>query len=499
MRTDLNHNEIRKLALVTRHSPRTLLLLLLLYISTVNFSLAQSERVLIPEMGNRADSGIGPVEMKRTGEAVIRNIRRAGGIIEDPLLDNYLNLLGYKLVASTPGLEQEFKFFMVNDKGINAFALPGGYIGVNYGLIMAAESESELASVLSHEIAHVTQRHHARMHEMGDDQLPILAALIAAIILGANDVEVGEAALATAAAATAQTQINFTRSNEKEADRVGIDMLIAAGFSADAMATFFGRLESASRLHGPQAPEFLRTHPVSTSRIADAKNRAAQSPKTPLSVESDFHHARARIRALAQYDKTTAITEFSKNIQSGRYQHKAAEQYGYVLALLRSKKHEQARKVLQPLLRKDPQRIAYIIANANIAQSAGQTQQAEKIYKKALELYPNNKVITYYYSRHLLETEQYDKALIVLREKTRTPVDNPRFYQYLSRAEAAMGNESASHEAMAEYYFLSGQLHQAISQLELAIETGNDDNFYRTTQMEAKLRQYQREIVHPQQ
>lgn len=457
-----------------------------------------NDQVLLPDMGNQADSGIGPLDEKRTGEAVIRNIRRAGGIIEDPLLDSYLNDLGYKLIAANPEQAQQFHFFMINDRGINAFALPGGYIGINYGLIMAAESESELASVLAHEIAHVTQRHHARMHELGDNQLPILAALIAAMILGGSDNEIGEAALATAAAATAQTQINFTRSNEKEADRVGINMLVFAGFSADAMASFFDRLDAASRLHGPQAPEFLRTHPVNTSRIADAKSRAAQMPSPPLREESDFHHARARIRALAEYDKSTAIKEFAKNLKSGSYPDKAAEQYGYVLALLRGNKHKKAKEVLQSLLAKDPYRIAYIIANAEIAAAAKQGKQVEQIYKKALDLYPTNNIITYYYSHYLLESEQFAKARSLLKERTRTPVNTPNLYRYLSRAEAELGNESAAHEAMAEYYFLSGQIHQAVNQLKLAIENVNREDFYKTTQMEAKLQQYRREIIQTQ-
>lgn len=456
---------------------------------------AQTERVLIPDMGNSVDSTISPLEEKQTGEAVIRNIRRAGGIINDPILDSYLNHLGYRLVAASQDQGLQFKFFMINDKDINAFALPGGFIGVNYGLIMAAQSESELASVLAHEIAHITQRHHARVYEVGDKQLTIVAALIAAMILGANDSEIGEAALATAAAGTAQSQINFTRSNEKEADRIGITMLSSSGYSPDSMATFFNRLDSASRLYGPQAPEFLRSHPVNTSRIADARNRAANMPKAPLSVESDFHHARARIRALAQYDKTTAINEFAKNLKSGSYQHKEAEQYGYVLALLRSNKHQQARKVLQPLLNKDPQRIAYLIAQARIEASAKQTEKSAAVFRKALELYPNNKVITYYYAKNLLDDGQYVKARNILIQQIRTPANHPTLYKFLSRTEAELGNESAAHEAMAEYYFLSGQIHEAINQIELAIKSNKKDDFYRTTQMEAKLQQYRRQII----
>ncbi|MDH5407435.1 MAG: M48 family metalloprotease [Gammaproteobacteria bacterium] len=471
------------------------LLPLIFVIFFASLAHAQTEKILIPEMGNSADAIISPTEEKQTGEAVIRNIRRAGGIISDPILEAYINHLGYKLIAETQDGAQHFRFYMINDKQINAFALPGGFIGVNYGLIMAAESESELASVLAHEIAHVTQRHHARAYEVGDQQLPIVAALIAAMILGGGDSQLAEAAFATTAAGLAQSQINFTRGNEKEADRIGINMLANAGYSPSSMATFFDRMEKASRLYGPQAPEFLRTHPVNTSRISDAKSRAAQLPSPPLQIENDFHHTRARIRALANDNKNNAVTEFAKNLKNGNYQNKQAEQYGYALALIQAKKFNPAREIINSLLKKDPQRIAYLVTQAQLEAKSKNHQAANSIFTKALKVYPNNKVITYYYTKFLVEEEHFKKARQLLTEYMRDPVDNPELYRFLARSESAIGNKSAAHEAMGEYYFRSGQIHEAIQQIKLAIKTSNTDNFFRNSQLDAKIKLYQSQII----
>lgn len=180
--------------------------------------LSYADNIVLPDIGDNAGN-ISPAEEYRTGEAVVRNIRRAGGILDDPLIQGYLNELGYRLVAPSES-QQLFHFFLIKDLAINAFALPGGFIGINAGLILATKSESELAGVMAHEIAHVTQRHHARQYEQGSSSnIPIIAALIAAMVLGSQDNDVGQAAIASVAAGSAQKQINFTRSNEKEADQ----------------------------------------------------------------------------------------------------------------------------------------------------------------------------------------------------------------------------------------------------------------------------------------
>lgn len=456
----------------------------------------RSEDLLLPDMGNSADYGVSPAEEKKTGEAVIRNIRRGGGVVDDPLIEDYLDHLGFRMIANTNHGEQHFKFFLINDKVLNAFALPGGFIGINYGLVLATESESELASVMAHEVAHITQRHHARAFEAGSSQGPILAALIAAMILGGGDSQIGEAAFAATAAGMMQSQINFTRANEKEADYMGIQMLANAGYDPAAMVTFFGRLEKESRLYGSSVPEFLRSHPVSTNRMADAASRASSLKKRKKDFDKhSFYLIRARIRALAHEDHNNAIAEFADNLDNGRYQNRAAEEYGYALALINAKKYKQANRILDKLLANDPNRIAYLVAKGQIESLTRKLKESQSTYTKALELYPDNKVIAYYYAQSLLKNRDFNKARSLLNRIVKTPGNLPQFYKFLSEAEAGLGNASGVHHALAEYYFFQGQPHEAIRQMQLAMKTSKKNDFYTNAKREARIAEYQQEII----
>lgn len=455
-----------------------------------------AEELLLPDMGNTADYDVSPTEERKTGEAVIRNIRRGGGVVDDPLIEDYLDYLGYRLIANTNYGEQHFKFFLINEKNLNAFALPGGFIGINYGLILATENESELASVMAHEVAHITQRHHVRAYEHGSSQGPILAALIAAMILGGGNSEIGSAAFAATAAGMMQDQINFTRANEKEADYMGIQMLANAGYDPMAMASFFGRLDKQSSLYGSTLPEFLRTHPMSTNRMADATNRARGLKRKKKDIDKQsFYLARARIRALTGENEADTLTEFAKRLESGRYQNRAATEYGYALALIKNKQYKKANKLLDKLLANDPSRIAFLVAKGQLESATRKLKQSQTTYSKALELYPENKVIIYYYAQSLLQNKRYGKARELLNKVLRTPGNLPQLYKFLSEAEAGLGNTSGVHQALAEYYFYLGQPHEAIRHMQQAIKTYNKDDFYTNAKREARIAEYQQEII----
>jgi predicted Zn-dependent protease len=288
----------------------------------------------LPDLGVAGGGNLTAADELRTGATVVRNLRHAGLVVDDPLLTDYLNELGYRLLSHhgyQPG--SQFQFFLVNDKSINAFALPGGFIGINYGLFAQTESESELASVFAHEIAHVTQRHYARAYDVGSQSnLPVLAAIIAAIVLGSQGSEIGEAALATAAAASARSQINFTRHNEQEADRIGIQILSDSGFDPEKMANFFDKIQRESRLYGINIPEFLRTHPVSESRIADARDRARHLPKRKINESLDYQLMRNRILALSNPDKGNSLKFYKQAIKTEAGHRLTAAKYGYVLS-----------------------------------------------------------------------------------------------------------------------------------------------------------------------
>jgi predicted Zn-dependent protease len=462
-------------------------LILCLFISITCFA----NNIILPDIGDNAGT-ISPTEEYRTGKAIIRNIRRAGGVLDDLLIQSYLNELGYRLVASSEAL-QPFHFFLIKDSSINAFALPGGFIGINAGLILATKSESELAGVMAHEIAHITQRHHARQYEQGSNSIPIIAALIAAMVLGAQDNEVGQAALASVAAGSAQKQINFTRENEKEADRIGINLLINAEFNPHGMAAFFDTMDKQSRLYGDTIPEFLRSHPVNPARIADAKHRTNQHPNVLTASSTTYHLLRTRLKVLASDDKKALLKEFSSMLQQGNYQNEKATRYGYALALQANKKYSQALRQTRILLKKDPQLIAYNILKALIEADARQHRTAIKTFKKLLTIFPGNNTINFYYAATLLKANKIKQAYKILQAQVSQSSKNPELYRLLAETQAKLNKPANSHQSQAEYYYLLGQTHDAIKQLEIGLKTPKID-FYLTSRLEARLKEFKNEL-----
>ncbi len=473
-----------------------LLPILLLLLSFILTGIARAqEQIALPDIGQSGGAIVTPGEERRAGEAVVRNIRRAGGILDDPLVNDYLNHLAYRLVSTSDAQHPQFEFFMINDRVINAFALPGGFIGVNYGLLLATDSESELASVLAHEIAHVTQRHHARAYEFSEgSNIPVLAAMIAAMILGSQGSEVGQAALTALSAGSIQQQINFTRANEKEADYIGIQLLADSGFDPQSMAVFFQKLDRESRLYGPQAPEFLRTHPVNESRIADASNRAEQMRRTASPNPRNYYLMRARLQVITASDKKIIRDGFAKSLQSGRYLDREAEQYGYALSLIETGEFDKARALLNELLKQDPDRIAYLLARARLESMANQHKQAINHFKQALANYPGNGPLTLAYARALLRAGKPKDARQLIGDYQRSKPDEPEFYKLLAEAEAALGHSADTHIAMGEYYYRVGQTHQAIDQLSLALKNKQLD-FYNASRIEARLSEFQEEVA----
>ena len=450
-----------------------------------------ANNIVLPDIGDNAGN-ISPAEEYRTGKAVIRNIRRAGGVLDDPLIQGYLNELGYRLVASSE-TQQLFHFFLINDSSINAFALPGGFIGINAGLILATKSESELAGVMAHEIAHITQRHHARQYEQGSNNIPIIAALIAAMILGSQDSDVGQAALVSVAAGTAQKQINFTRENEKEADRIGINLLINAEFNPHGMAAFFDTMDKQSRLYGDSIPEFLRSHPVNTARITDAKNRANQYPDGLTTNSTAYYLLHTRLKVLASDNKDTLLKDFSSMLKRGNYENKEATRYGYALALQANKKYTQALRQTRILLKKNPELIAYNILKAQIETDAQRYTAAIKTFQKLLNVYPGNNTINLYYAATLLKAKKIKLAHKILQAQISQSTKIPELYRLLSEAQAKLNKPANSHQSLAEYYYLLGQTHDAVKQLEIGLKVPKID-FYLTSRLEARLKEFKAEL-----
>ena len=432
-------------------------------------SSAVAQGLNLPDIGDSSFAALSKHGEDALGEAFMRSVRNSIPLMTDPIVEEYVQNLGYRLAAHSNNYYRSFYFFVVDSTQINAFAGPGGYIGINSGLILAAKSESEVAAVMAHEIGHVTQRHIARSIEMQKNMsIPSLAALLASMLLATQDSEAGGAAMAATLAGSAQYQINFIRRNEKEADRVGITTLAKSDFDPNAMPGFFEKLQNASRYSGYDAPEFLRTHPVTQSRIADSRNRAAQYPRKQYRSSLAFNLVRARIKYLSFKQPRSALNYFSAMLKKGQYLNRTAAVYGHALALAGTRQYQKARTKMEALLAKHPENIIFILGTAEIEISAGRPRKALPRLKQAVELYPGNLPLTEAYSDALMRTNQAAKARELLSRYIRNNGGQERIYKLLAHAEKQLGNRVAFHEALAEHYFLGGDTRGAITQLQLA-------------------------------
>ncbi len=448
-----------------RHRNRyTLLLCLLLWLP------AAAETIVLPDIGETSESYLSLAEEQRFGAAFMRNLRGALNIINDPEIESYITSLGERLTTNSNS-QQRFNFFVIHDPTINAFAGPGGHIGINTGLIMTSESESELASVMAHEVAHVTQRHLARAFEAATrSNLPTTAAIIAAIILASQGSDLGEAALATALATSTQKRINFTRQNEKEADRIGMALLASSKFDPQGMPSFFERLYRRNKGSDTLNIEYLRTHPLTLSRVSDSRNRAVQYPTPAAKDPTNYLLIKARLQVLASQEIEKTTQQFYYQLEKGTPQQRHIARYGYALSLAKANQHDEAIKQIELLIQQDPQRLNYLIAAANIAFSAAQYSRAATICEEQLKLYPHHHALTSLYAMALLKLGESQQASALLYEHIRRYPLNPPLYKLLAQAEYSNQDLPASHEALAEYYYLMGLMHNAIAQFKIALD-----------------------------
>jgi predicted Zn-dependent protease len=451
-------------------------------------ALAQSEFQDLPNLGDSTGQIYSPQQDRALGTAFMRELRQEDLILDDAEASRYLSALGHKLAVHSENPGFSFSFFLVNDNRINAFAGPAGHIGANIGLILAAESESELAGVLAHEIAHVTQRHLARAFETADKlNLPTTAAIIAAILIGTQNGEAGAAAITAASAANMQSQINFTRANEQEADRVGIQALADSGFDPNGMARFFERLQKNSRLYGTRPPEFLSTHPVTTNRIAEAESRASAYPKVDVPDNLEFQLIRARLR-VQSYDNLPQVLADYQRYHGKSGGDSAAERFEYGMLLAANEQYQESISVVGSLLHDDPDRLAYRLSLAEIHHRARQYEKALSIYKTTNSLYPGELAVVLPYATTSLASNQPDTAYTLLLNASNTYTENPQLYKLLAQAAGVVGNTTQTHTALSQFYYLNGFTDKAIEQMLLAARD-SDLSDYQATRIQARLTQ----------
>lgn len=453
-----------------------------------------ANRIELPDMGASAGAALSPAQEKEIGKEFMRAVRQELVVLDDPEIDAYINSLGAELSSHSGAQDQSFTFFVLKDSAINAFAAPGGYIAVNSGLILASQSEAELAAVMAHEIAHVTQRHIARRFEaMNNLRLPSLAAMAAAILIGMASPDAGMAAMAATQAGQAQMQINFTRANELEADRVGMQTLAAADFDPRAMPAFFDRLEQVTRYYG-RPPEFLLDHPVTENRIADTRGRAEQYPYKQRADSLAYQLVRAKLAVMTAQTPGAAVEKFEQAVKTGRYQSREAAVYGYGLALADAGDKEGARRQLRTLHDQDPDNIAYRSALAKVELAAGNTDTSLRLYAEGLDLYPDNKQLVQGYAAALLEAQRPGEARSLLRDYKRNQTLDPPLYRLLALSEGRAGDPVEGLLDMAEYHHQMGDTALAIQQLEQARKLRPTD-FYQASRIEAELKTLKNELA----
>lgn len=447
--------------------------------------------IALPEMGDSAGSLISPQQEYKIGQSFFWRLQQSVDLIDDPEINSYLQSLGYRLVAGSDAPSLPFTFFMVPDPSVNAFAAPGGFIGMNSGLILTSQTEDEVASVLAHEIAHITQRHLLRSFEQSKNMsVPMTVAMIAGALLGVADPQMGTAAIMAVQGAGVQAQINFTRANESEADNLGMLTLVRSGFDAQAMPTFFERLQQSSRFYTSSAvPEFLRTHPVTTSRIADARGRAVSYPvKRQIGDNLQFYLIREKLRVMAATDVNQLTRRYADALDSGSSLNAIATRYGYSLALAAQGDYTLARTVLQSLIDHDNDRLSYQLALADLEIAVGRLPAALTIYDNNQKLYPDDQALTLNQVGALLKADLPEKAVALLQKQLDLGVPTRQLYKLLSHAKAAMGDKSQSHSWLAEYYYSSGRLEQAADQLRIAADFSKRDE-YQLAKISSRLRE----------
>ncbi len=462
-------------------------------------SVAQTERLALPDMGASADTILSRKEEEEYAKALVRQMRAYEVLNEDPLINGFFKNMGYRLVANSDRPDKPFTFVVIDMDVVNAFAAPGGVVALYSGLILAADDENEVAGVVAHEIAHVTQQHIYRAIENAQAMsIPLMLAMVGLILVAGGGGDAIQGALMGGQALAQQNMINFTRQHEAEADRIGITTLSVSGYDPRGMGEFFEKMNRITRAMGEGPPEYLRTHPVTISRIAEADSRAQNMPIPPPSDGRDFYLIQARLRALAENYPTKALKhfEFMKQRADMNEAQGDALDYGTAIALQRQGKYQEARKILLNLMDRG-KHLAYEIQLADLDLASGHTAAALDRLAGLYHSFPGNNAISMEYSRALLhdgDKIQAETASVILRQQILSDNEDPTLYALYARASNEAGNTIRSKEAIAESYYLRGGVHEAVLQLQ-ELTRRDDLDYYERARVAARLNEYQIELA----
>jgi beta-barrel assembly-enhancing protease len=476
------------------------LLVVALVSFALNAPLARAQSSDLPSLGEAGAEDLPPAIERRLGEQIMLQVRRDPTYLPDPESTEYLNDLGYRLVSVSPSRSLDFVFFVIRDPMLNAFALPGGFIGVHTGLVITSQSESELASVLGHEIGHVTQRHIARMLAKQKESTAmaigaLLLAILAARAGGSSGGDLTQAAIMGSQAAIVQQQLNFSREAEREADRVGFQTLVEAGFDGRGMEGFFTRMQAGTRIYEGTAPAYLRTHPMTVERISDMQNRTRNLPFRQRADSLEFQLVRARLRVLQETNTQgwRDVLEYFNGQISNRTTHSEyAARYGAAVAALKLNLAEVALQNALAAKRMAPGSSvildkAVVEARFAAARDDAARDEAVKLAQENAARHPLSGTAANHYVDLLMKTNRHQEAINFLRNQDAISRGQPAYYALLGRAYEALNRRTLHHQAVGEMYASFGAVAPAIQQLEMARQV-NDGDFYTMSEIDARLR-----------
>ena len=474
------------------------------------------QTLVLPELGDSSSISLSPSDERQLGERIMREIRRDPDYSNDLVFYDYLNTIGQALVRAArkegvPGLDGSgtfainFELFGVRDRTINAFALPGGFIGVHTGLIVSAESESELASVLGHEIGHVTQKHIARMYgQQGTNSMIALASIVLAVIAASRNPNAAQGIAMGGQALAIQNQLSYSRDAEREADRVGFQILQSGGFDVQGMPDFFQRMQRANSIMESGVPGYVRSHPLTTDRIADMQDRVRGLPSQKVFSSIEFYLLKARSR-LIQTTSSSNYPElkqyFESLVRKPDLSKQLEGQYGLTLLSMKqgrlndAESHlQKTRATLQSLVSQGSPIQKYSLAiestGIDLMMANGQTEAALKQLALVKSIYPRSRALNVATIDAQLKTKEYEQAITWLKTQSRSRPDETLWWSLLAQAYSQSGKRALQHSALAEKYVTEGAWVGAIEQMKLAKLAGDAD-FYQISEIDARARQIQ--------
>ena len=434
------------------------------------FSLSShSADIKLPLLGDSSSGIVSKQQEYKLGKSWLQAFRRHVELHDDPILQSYLEQLSYNLVAHSDLEDTRLTVVVVNNPTINAFAVPGGVIGIHTGIFTYANNEDQLSSIIAHEIAHLSQRHFARSMEAQRSASAIsLAGLLATIIVSSQaDTDAAIATLTTAQAISADQQLRYSRNNEQEADRLGVKIMARAGKDPGASADMLNNMLALSRYKGNRPPEFLLTHPVTERRVADTRARTHSETKRHYPENPDYYLMQARAAVVMQNDAKYSVSYFTQKVAANALQKKAAK-YGLALAYSKLGDHKKARQILSSLLSRDPLNRLYIHADIENDMVAKNFKSALSKLDYQLKFNAKNYPLQSLLAETLWQNKQYQASADVLTQLSNQRKEDPAIWYKLAEVRGLAGDISGVHKARAEYFILVGAFERAKQQLNLA-------------------------------